>query len=76
MSARNETICSMNETVRRHCKHKDCRYRSEFNYEPCCAYMIATGHPRNCDISSCDKYDASKIETVSTLGGVHYKMNP
>ena len=62
----------MNETVAQHCKHIDCRYRTTFNYAPCCGYMLITGKRRNCAISNCNKYKAGKRILISSLGGMYY----
>ena len=62
----------MNETVKEHCIHKDCKYRTRFDSQPSCGYMMITGKPRGCSISKCDKYSQGKIATVSKLGGMHY----
>ena len=49
------------ETVRTHCKHKDCSYRKYLDHTPYCDYIGATGRPRNCPISKCDKYTTEKV---------------
>lgn len=64
----------MNETVRKHCIHLDCKYRGLFDSEPCCKYMLVTGKRRGCDISVCDKYESGVLETKSELGGFFYKI--
>lgn len=65
----------MAETVKEHCKHKDCRYRAKgatgIEY---CKYMIVTGKPRGCDISDCDKYVTGKVKAVSRLEGLWYDI--
>lgn len=49
-------VIGEDEEVKKHCKHKDCVYRVRFAYGiECCAYMLATGKPRGCSISECDK---------------------
>lgn len=50
------------ETVEKHCKHKDCKYRSRVSNYPCCDYILAIGEPRGCAISKCDKYESGKRE--------------
>lgn len=62
----------MNETVKKDCKHEDCRYRSTFNFQPCCMYMLVTGERRGSKISECDKYRDGKIKYASLLGGFNY----
>lgn len=62
----------MIETVAQHCKHNDCKYRSTFDGEACCGYMLITGKSRNCDISRCNKYKAGERILRSTLGGLYY----
>ena len=44
----------MNETVKEHCIHKDCKYRTRFDSQPSCGYMMITGKPRGCSISKCE----------------------
>lgn len=61
------------ETVKNDCKHPDCKYRSIFDSQPACAYMMITGRRRGCDIKDCDKYESGKIKTISTLDGVRYE---
>lgn len=47
------------ETVKEHCKHKDCYYRmalaSGYKTE-ICAYALMEYKARRCAISQCDKY--------------------
>ena len=62
----------MFETVKEHCAHKDCRYRTSFNGQPICGYMIITGERRGKDISECDKYKAGKVNIISTEKGFRY----
>ena len=62
----------MVETVKKYCVHDDCRYRSYFDKQPCCIYMIITGYPRDCKISECNKYKAGKKKLKSCLDGFHY----
>lgn len=61
------------ETIKSDCKHPDCKYRSRFDSQPACAYMLITGRPRGCSIAECNKYDPGRIRTVSTLEGVRYE---
>lgn len=65
----------MVETVREHCKHKDCRYRGSINGVPWCMYLMVTDHVRGCDISSCDKYERGKRKKTSLLDGVRFDDN-
>lgn len=58
----------MEETVSRHCKHKDCVYRSLVGDTPYCAYILATGQSRKCSISECDKYTTGEKRLISALG--------
>lgn len=46
------------ETVAKHCKHKDCIYRSKLHASgiPICQYILIEGESRKCKISECDKY--------------------
>lgn len=46
------------ETVRKHCKHEDCIYRSYIDggATPICFYAVVEGASRKCKISECDKY--------------------
>lgn len=62
----------MVETVREHCQHKDCKYRSAAYVGETCDYMLVTGKPRNCNISVCDKYESGERVLKSTLGGFIY----
>lgn len=51
------TMNEIIETVKEHCKHKDCIYRiSIARQDPYCAYMEKEYRPRGCKISECDKY--------------------
>jgi len=54
------------ETVREHCKHKDCYYRGRFGSEPACLYILHTGMARKCSISECDKYKKGKARVGLT----------
>ena len=51
-------------------------YRTTFDFEPCCGYLLITGRPRNSNISMCDKYEVGKHVLVSTLGGLYFKRCP
>ena len=52
----------MNETVRSHCKHRDCSYRKYLDgHTPYCDYIGATGRSRGCEISECDKYTTERV---------------
>ncbi len=62
----------MVETVREHCLHTDCKYRTRFDSQPSCGFMIITGRPRGCSISECNRYEPGKVETVSKLEGMRY----
>lgn len=61
------------ETVREHCKHKDCKYRGRYSDGEYCKYLLATGRPRGCDISSCDKYEAGTLKRRATLEGFRWE---
>lgn len=64
------------ETVNKHCKHKDCRYRQHVAFlGECCLYMLYTGNSRSCDISECDKYAPGYIKKIMTLDGVIYRCD-
>ena len=62
------------ETVKKDCKHVDCKWRGRFDSQPVCMYMMITGKPRVCKISECDKYDSGKLRVVSKKGGVWYDV--
>ena len=64
----------MGETVKEHCKHKDCMYRgySKSSRMDFCKYLMITGHSRGCGISDCDKYVKGIAKPVSTLDGLRY----
>lgn len=62
----------MNETVKEHCRWRDCKYRTRFDSQPSCGYMIITGRPRGCKISECDKYEPGKVKIVSRMEGMRY----
>ena len=49
-----------NETVKEHCKHKDCIYRVYIDGGniPICYYAVLERKSRGCKISECDKYKA------------------
>ena len=66
----------MTETVKEHCKHKDCMYRgySGSTKMEFCKYLMVTGKSRGCGIADCDKYEKGKTEPISTLGGLWYKI--
>lgn len=50
------------ETVKTHCKHKNCSYRKLLDsWLPYCDYIGATGRSRGCPISKCDKYTTEKV---------------
>ena len=53
----------MIETVAKHCKHPDCRYRHNLTNKgvPYCAYIIYERQPRKDKISECTKYISGKI---------------
>lgn len=55
----------MVETVKEHCKHKDCVYRGTVNFQPCCDYILFEKHSRGCGISDCDKYRTGKRKIKS-----------
>ena len=59
----------MSETVIKHCKHEDCKYRCKLGKDACCVYILIKGVSRGCKISECDKYQAGKIVYKSTLEG-------
>lgn len=65
----------MVETVREHCKHKDCKYRGSINGVPWCMYLFVTGNVRKCDISKCDKYEKGKLRITSTLGSYELRYD-
>lgn len=50
------------ETVRDHCKHSDCMYRSSIDAGqiPICYYAVLANECRGCKISECDKYKSGK----------------
>lgn len=49
------------ETVKKHCKHKDCRYRMTIaGTDPLCDYADKKHRLRGCKISECDKYEPKK----------------
>lgn len=50
------------ETVREHCRHEDCIYRStiESGQTPICYYAALMHEVRGCRISECDKYVGGK----------------
>lgn len=61
------------ETVNKHCKHKDCRYRGRFSFvDEACFYMYYTGVPRGCPISECNRYKPGKIKWTLHLEGIRY----
>lgn len=45
------------ETVRQHCQHPDCKYRSTGGLQQTCDYLLMTKMVRGCKISECDKYE-------------------
>lgn len=55
-------FCLMHETVKNHCKHEDCIYRSYIDggSTPICFYAVVAGESRKCRISECDKYVGGK----------------
>lgn len=55
---------SVSETVDKHCKHKDCKYRGWVGGCRSCDYLLITGKLRDCNISECDKYESGKREKV------------
>lgn len=46
------------ETVKTHCRHTDCIYRSHIDggNTPICYYAVLEGKSRGCKISECNKY--------------------
>lgn len=46
------------ETVKEHCKHKDCCYRMQLGSESTefCAFCLIEGESRKCPISQCTRY--------------------
>lgn len=50
------------ETVKEHCKHTDCIYRSfiDGGNTPICFYAVLACESRKCKISECDKYKGGK----------------
>lgn len=62
----------MHEIVKNECLHKGCRYRTTFDGQPACGYMLVTGQPRGCSISKCDKYRTGKVKIISTIKGFEY----
>ena len=50
------------ETVKEHCRHKDCIYRGQIDagWTPICTYAMVEGRARGCKISECDKYKSGK----------------
>lgn len=60
------------ETVRNHCIHKDCVYRSYIDggATPICYYAVLEGRSRGCKISECDKYKGGK--PIKAKMGVEY----
>lgn len=61
------------ETVKQNCNHKDCRYRTTFDGQPACGYMLITGNRRGKNISQCDRYKDGKVKIVSTIQGFKYE---
>lgn len=60
------------ETVKEHCKHKDCAYRGHVSpmntsTDETCDYVLLEGHPRGCPISQCDKYRKGKRKMTRKL---------
>ena len=62
------------ETVRKDCKHEDCRWRGRFDSQPVCQYMMITGKPRGFNISDCNKYEPGKVKVVSYMEGFWYEI--
>lgn len=62
------------ETVKEHCKHKDCKWRGRFDFQPACLYMMITGKRRGCRISECDKYEPGKVKVTRNIGGFFYDI--
>lgn len=50
------------ETVKEHCRHYDCIYRSYIDggATPICFYAVLAKESRKCKISECDKYQYGK----------------
>lgn len=53
------------ETVKEHCRHKDCAHRGQIDGsskfgDVCCDYILHEHEPRNCSISECNKYVSRK----------------
>ena len=63
----------MSQTVKEHCKHKDCKFRITIDSQPACGYMMYTGKPREKEISECDKYQNGRIRFRSYMGGFGYE---
>lgn len=45
------------ETVKEHCRHKDCKFRGSASGTPCCDYAIRRHQLRGCRISECTRYE-------------------
>ncbi len=56
----------MSETVKEHCKHKDCVYRGVLSGTPTCDYIFREGHSRGCSISECNKYKTGFKKKVNS----------
>lgn len=60
------------ETVREHCKHKDCAYRGHLSNThpstcPTCDYILFEHRSRNCKISECQYYRKGKRHVTSDV---------
>lgn len=67
----------MIETVKEHCRHRDCVYRlplSGAKHETeFCNYICMAGHPRGCPISECTRYRRGKRK-VRAIGNGYRKI--
>ena len=67
------------ETVKEHCKHPDCQYRTKLGSgyrTEICAYILYEYEPRRDPISQCTKYkpkeERMRISPYDVLEGVPY----
>lgn len=65
------------ETVKEHCKHKDCIYRRHISGGdvPICFYAAIMFETRKCKISKCDKYRKGTKKPHSTEEYIEWELD-